>query len=102
MFIYLSAAVPNHGYKLVSCWFKPAWYSLLMGPSIFAHWGVLLVSQRYYFVQCACSAYGCWYPAAIIMLTGARGERGQRRGVNCRGAHPCGERACGKPGRTCR
>jgi len=72
-FVYLCAAVPNHSYKLLGCWFKPRWYGWLVGPSICAHWLVLLASQRYYFSQCACSAWGCWYPGSVMMLVGAWG-----------------------------
>lgn len=72
MFVYLCAAIPNHTYKLASCWYKPSWYALyLMPPCIWAHWVILVSSQHYYFVQCVCSAYRCWYPSAIFMQIGA-------------------------------
>jgi hypothetical protein len=83
VFVYLSAAIPNQSYKLMGCWYKPSWYSLLILPAIAAHWLVLLTSQGYFFTQCACSAWGCWYPASIMMLTGA--WRGDRRGARLGG-----------------
>ncbi|GBF89741.1 hypothetical protein Rsub_02911 [Raphidocelis subcapitata] len=73
VFIYLCAAIPNQSYKLMGCWYKPSWYSLLIMPAVCAHWLVLLTSQAYFNVQCACSAWGCWYPSTIMMLIGAWG-----------------------------
>lgn len=75
-FFYLCAAVPNHTYKLVGCWFKPAWYQRLMAPAVYCHWGVLLASQAYYQASCVCSAWGCWYPATVVMLVGEPDSRG--------------------------
>ena len=89
--IYLSAAVPNHTYKLVSCVYKPSWYGWLMMPAICAHWLVLLASQRYYFVQCPHSAYGCWYPATVFMLVG---EPRRRARTGCGGALMPAHAAC--------
>ncbi len=77
-FIYLCAAFPNQLYKLFSCYSKPEWYGWLMGPSIYCHWLILLISQSYFFAQCPCSAWGCFYPGSYMMLLGE---------------------ACGRPGR---
>jgi len=71
VFIYLSAAVPNHSYKLAACWYRPVWYGRLLAPAIYSHWGVLIFSQGYYFTHCACSVWGCFYPAAMLMVFGA-------------------------------
>lgn len=72
VFFYLCAAIPNHTYKLVQCSINQAtaWYGWLLGPAICGHWLVLLASQRYYFAQCACSAWGCWTPGTVMMLLG--------------------------------
>lgn len=51
-------------------------YGRLMCPAIYAHWLVLLTSQAYFFTQCPCSAWGCWYPGAIFMLIGGSPGRG--------------------------
>lgn len=69
--IYLSAAVSNHTFKLVTCYFKPTWSRWLVFPATAGHWLILLLSQGYYFSQCPCSTYGCWYPGSVVMLTAA-------------------------------
>jgi hypothetical protein len=73
VFVYLCAAVPNHIYKLVACWYRPPWFQRLLMPAVYAHWAVLIASQGYFWNQCMCSAWGCWYPASMIMLFGESG-----------------------------
>ncbi|KAI8476787.1 MAG: hypothetical protein J3K34DRAFT_223931 [Monoraphidium minutum] len=73
VFVYLTAAVPNHTYKLIGCWYKPHWYQHLVVPAILGHWAVLIASQGYFWHECMCSSWGCWYPASMIMLFGAWG-----------------------------
>jgi hypothetical protein len=69
-FLYLSAAVPNHLYKAVACYYKPAWYPWLMGPAIYTHWIILVTSMVYYLTECSRTTWGCWYPGSIMMLGG--------------------------------
>jgi len=66
--VYLCACIPNHLYKFLTAYSRPKWTGFLIVPATVAHWLLLLVSQTYFFTQCACSEWGCLYPGSVFML----------------------------------
>ena len=68
--VYLCACIPNHAFKLATTFYRPPWVGFFVGPATAGHWLVLLASQAYYFTQCSCSSWGCYYTGALIMLSG--------------------------------
>ncbi|KAI8463656.1 MAG: hypothetical protein J3K34DRAFT_443099 [Monoraphidium minutum] len=69
--IYLCGCIPNHTFKLWTTYHRPKWAGLLVGPATMCHWAILLMSQGYFFSQCTCSSWGCWFPGSVVMLVGA-------------------------------
>jgi hypothetical protein len=64
--------VPIHAFKLVTCYYKPAWAGLALYPVLYVHWGLLVASQAYFNTHCPCSSLGCWYPGSLLVIIGGR------------------------------